>query len=73
MLERSWPLAEAWNQRSFQTSPVAGEEIKIEVPNMGDSISEGTIAGIERKAGALASTLFGDQYRVSNALVCIPS
>lgn len=49
--EKSWPLAEGWNRRSFQTSPVAGEEIKIEVPNMGDSISEGTIAGIERKAG----------------------
>lgn len=32
-------------------SGIALEEIKIEVPNMGDSITEGSIAGIERKPG----------------------
>ena len=56
LLERAWPLTERWNTRSFHSSPIAREDIKIEVPNMGDSISEGTIAGIERKAGTFIQT-----------------
>ena len=37
--------------RGFQSSAAAQEEIKISVPQMGDSISEGTVASLEHKAG----------------------
>ena len=52
---RSQPqsLTEGWLRRAFHVTTIANEEIKIEVPQMGDSISEGTIASIERKAGKL--------------------
>lgn len=40
-----------WLDRGFHVSIAAQEDIKIEVPQMGDSITEGTIASIERKAG----------------------
>ena len=37
--------------RSFQSSALLAGDIKITVPSMGDSISEGTVASVAKQAG----------------------
>lgn len=37
--------------RAIQTSAALDGDIKIEVPSMGDSISEGTVASVAKQAG----------------------
>ena len=43
-------LGISWS-RGFRHSFVAPEEVKITVPQMGDSVSEGSVASIEHKPG----------------------
>ena len=43
MEQRGW--------RGFRATPAAQEDIKIEVPQMGDSISEGSVANLGFKVG----------------------
>ena len=37
--------------RAIQTSAALAGDVKIEVPSMGDSISEGTVASVAKQAG----------------------
>ena len=39
--------------RSFQSSALLAGDIKISVPSMGDSISEGTVASVAKQAGEI--------------------
>ncbi|DBA99624.1 TPA: hypothetical protein ACH3X3_012191 [Trebouxia sp. C0006] len=42
--------------RSFQSSALLAGDIKISVPSMGDSISEGTVASVAKQAGEAVGT-----------------
>lgn len=37
--------------RTMQTSAALAGDVKVEVPSMGDSISEGTVASVAKQAG----------------------
>ena len=39
------------NISSFHASAIAMEDSKVVVPSMGDSITEGTVASVEKQAG----------------------
>ncbi len=41
--------------RHFHVSPARGAEISVVVPSMGDSISEGSVASLEKKPGVYSS------------------
>ena len=47
------PAAHGLLQRGLRTSAPVAADVTVEVPSMGDSVSEGTIAAIEKKPGAL--------------------
>jgi hypothetical protein len=51
IFEQSFSMPEQWGRRGFRIGPAAEQEIKIEVPQMGDSITEGSVASLEHKAG----------------------
>ena len=42
--------------RHFHVSPARGAEISVVVPSMGDSISEGSVASLEKKPGVYLSS-----------------
>lgn len=42
--------------RGLQTSAALADDIKIVVPSMGDSISEGTVASVAKQAGTAADS-----------------
>ena len=46
--------------RAIQTSAALAGDVKIEVPSMGDSISEGTVASVAKQAGQ--HTISKQQY-----------
>lgn len=46
--------------RGFQSSSLLAGDIKIEVPSMGDSISEGTVASVAKQAGQWSSSYTTD-------------
>ena len=47
----AWPSSFASQQRSIRTSASILDVIDVKVPAMGESMSEGTIASILKKAG----------------------
>ena len=47
------PAAYDFMQRGIRTSAPAAADVTVEVPSMGDSVSEGTIAAIEKQPGAV--------------------
>ena len=57
-LHRAGPLPQAWTSLSFasqirgiQTSMSSWDAIDVKVPAMGESVTEGTIASVLKKAG----------------------
>ena len=50
-LDHSYQAVEQRGWRGFRATPAAQEDIKIEVPQMGDSISEGSVANLGFKVG----------------------
>lgn len=44
----SWPCA---LQRGLQTSAALQEDVRVQVPSMGDSVSEGTVIEFPKKTG----------------------
>jgi len=48
--------------RSFQSSALLAGDIKITVPSMGDSISEGTVASVAKQAGKTPGELLSHKH-----------
>lgn len=51
--QRTAALPGLW-QRGFHASAARSADVSVSVPSMGDSISEGTVASLEKKPGAAA-------------------
>ena len=64
------PASYGFLQRGLRTSAPVAADVTIEVPSMGDSVSEGTIAAIEKKPGACLFITYYVCFRFGGILTC---